>query len=127
MLKIPPAGERRPDPARPRGMTAGRRKLGSATAAALIVLLVGLLASSPSAVRPVAGSVLAHAVRHHLTMPGIVRAEVVSQELHPGLALRTAGPAGLVVLGWVLMRVRRDAVRPVALPVPAGRDPPPAH
>lgn len=105
----------------------GRRKPLAAAAAALLVLLVGLLPSSAAALGPATGSVLGQVSHHHFTVPGIVRAELVSHELQPDAALWTGTLAGLALLGWVLFRSGRNALRPVALPIPAGRDPPAAR
>jgi hypothetical protein len=126
MLKIGPVREPLAPPPRPTDMTARQRPLAAA-AAALMVLLVGLLPSSAVALGPVTGSALGQVTHHHFTVPGIVRAEVlVAQELHPDAALWIATLAALALLGWVLFRSGRTAARPVTLPIPAGRDPPPA-
>jgi hypothetical protein len=103
----------------------GRRKPLAAAAAALMVLLVGLLPSS-AALGPATGSALGQVSHHHFTVPGIVRAEFVAHELHLDATLWTATLAGLALLGWVLFRSARRAAPVVPLPIPAGRDPPPA-
>ena len=106
-------------------MTAGRRKHCAAVAAALIALLVAVLPSSAAAFGPATGSMLGHASHyHHLTVPGIVRAEVVSHDLAFDAALAGSTLAGLVLLGWAVRR-ERNALRSVPLPIRAGRDPPP--
>jgi hypothetical protein len=102
------------------------RKPLIATAAVLITLLIGLLPSSAVLV-PTTGMVLGQVTHHHLTVPGIVRAEVVAPDLHPDAVLWAGTLVGLALLGWVLFRPGLTAVRPVLLPVPAGRDPPPTH
>ena len=102
------------------------RKPLIAAAAVLITLLIGLLPSSAVLV-PTTGMVLGQVTHHHLTVPGIVRAEVVAPDLHPDAALWASALAGLALLGWVLFRPGSTTVRPIMLPVPAGRDPPPTH
>jgi hypothetical protein len=126
MLKIRPIREPLPAPPRPTVMTARRKPL-LAAAAALTVLLVALLPSSAAVLGPVTGSVLGQVTHHHFTEPGIVRAEVVAHEVHSDATLWTATLAGLLLLGWMLFRPARDAARPVTLPIPVGRDPPPAR
>jgi len=126
MLIIGPVREPLPPPPRPTDMTARQKPLAAA-AAALMVLLVGLLPSSAVALAPATGSVLGQVTHHHFTVPAIVRAEAAAQELHSDAILWTATLAGLALLGWVLFRPGRTAARPVSLPIPAGRDPPPAR
>jgi hypothetical protein len=125
MLKIRPVREPLPAPLRPTVMTARRKPLVAA-AAALTVLLVALLPSSAAVFGPAARSALGQVTHHHYTVPGIVRAEVVADELHSDAILWTTALTGLAVLCWLLFRPGRNAVQPVALPSPSGRDPPPA-
>jgi len=104
-------------------MTARRRPLASSVAL-LIVLLVGVLPASAAAVGLPTGPVLGAVRHHHVTMPGIVRAETVTQDLHAEAALQTAALAGLALLAWAARRPVKLAAQPAMLPVPGGRDPP---
>ncbi len=108
-------------------MTAGRRKPFVAAAAVMIALLVALLPSSAAAFGPPTESVVGQVAHHHLTVPGLVRAEAVSHDLSSDGVLSGALLAGLALLCWALRRSRHAAVWPVLLPIRAGRGPPPAR
>jgi hypothetical protein len=104
-------------------MTARRRPLASSVAL-LIVLLVGLLPSSIEAIGTPAGPVLGAVVHHHLTMPGLVRAETATHDLHADAALYTTVVAGLMLLAWAARRPTHTVLVPVAPRTPGSRDPP---
>src|SRR4051794_3886659 len=99
------AATREPGPASPRlrYMTARRRPVASSVAL-LIVLLVALLPSSVQAVGPPAGRVRGGVVHPPLTVPGIVRAEAATHDLHADTALYTVAVAGLMLLAWAIRR-----------------------
>ena len=104
-------------------MAARRRPLASSVAL-LIVLLVGLLPASVEAVGTPAGPVLGAVVHHHLTMPGMIRAEAATHNLHADATLYTAVVAGLMLLAWAVRRRTHTALVPVAPRTPGSRDPP---
>ena len=107
-------------------MTARRKPL-LATATLLAALLVALLPSSAAALGPAARATLGQLTHHHLAVPAILRVEAAVHELQPATTLWTATLSGLGLLGWMRFRARRLEVRPIALPIPAGRGPPPVR
>jgi hypothetical protein len=109
-------------------MTAGRRKPFAAVAAALIALLVAVLPSSAAAFGPETGSMLGQVSHHHhLAVPGIVRAEVVSHDLPSATALAGSALAGIVLLGWAVRRAGTARLSVRRRWLAAGRDPPPSR
>ncbi|HEU5269566.1 MAG TPA: hypothetical protein VFU36_06535 [Jatrophihabitans sp.] len=107
-------------------MTARRKPL-LAIATVLAALLVALLPSSAAAFGPAAGPALGQLTHHHLAMPGILRAEAAVHELQLDAGLWAASLTGLGLLGWLRYRAGRAAARPIALPIPTGRGPPPVR
>ena len=104
-----------------------RRKPLLAVATVLAALLVALLPSSAAAFGPAAVPALGQLTHHHLAMPGILRAEVVGHELQLEAGLWAAALTSLGLLGWLRYRADRAAARPIALPTPTGRGPPPVR
>jgi len=124
MLKRTASAEPFAVPARQQGMTAARRSPLAITAGLFVALLVGVLPASAVAVAPVASSAVGAVVHHHLTIRGLVRAEIIGSELHSDGALGTVALAGLVLLGWARRRPARLPLVPASLPTLGGRDPP---
>lgn len=105
-------------------MTAVRRSPLAIAAGLLVVLLVGVLPASATTVTPLAGSAAGAVVHHHLTMPGLVRAEVIGSELHTDGGLGAVALVGLALLGWARRRPARMLLQPARLATRGGRDPP---